>query len=317
VEIRHDWARDEIHRIYHLSLPDLIFQAQLAHRAFHKPDEIQLCRLLSIKTGGCPEDCAYCSQSAHYRTGVAREELMSPAAVREAANHAKKEGATRFCMGAAWRQVSDGDDFDRVLDMVRAVAALDMEVCCTLGMLNESQAKRLKDAGLTAYNHNLDTSPEFYGNIITTHVYEDRLQTIAHVRKAGITVCCGGILGMGESDEDRLSLLHELSRLNPHPESVPINMLVRNEGTPLADVKELQPLIMVRAVATARVLMPASRVRLAAGRRQLSPEAVALCFLAGANSIFTGEKLLTTPNPSADADQQLLENLGMKATQSA
>ncbi len=317
MEIRHDWARDEIHRIYHLSLPDLIFQAQLAHRAFHKPDEIQLCRLLSIKTGGCPEDCAYCSQSAHYRTGVAREELMSPAAVREAANHAKKEGATRFCMGAAWRQVSDGDHFDRVLDMVRAVAALDMEVCCTLGMLNESQAKRLKDAGLTAYNHNLDTSPEFYGNIITTHVYEDRLQTIAHVRKAGITVCCGGILGMGESDEDRVSLLHELSRLNPHPESVPINMLVRNEGTPLADVKELQPLIMVRAVATARVLMPASRVRLAAGRRQLAPEAVALCFLAGANSIFTGEKLLTTPNPSADADQQLLENLGMKATQSA
>ena len=313
MEIRHDWARDEIHRIYHLSLPDLIFQAQLAHRAFHKPDEIQLCRLLSIKTGGCPEDCAYCSQSAHYRTGVAREELMSPAAVREAANHAKKEGATRFCMGAAWRQVSDGDHFDRVLDMVRAVAALDMEVCCTLGMLNESQAKRLKDAGLTAYNHNLDTSPEFYGNIITTHVYEDRLQTIAHVRKAGITVCCGGILGMGESDEDRVSLLHELSRLNPHPESVPINMLVRNEGTPLADVKELQPLIMVRAVATARVLMPTSRVRLAAGRRQLSPEAVALCFLAGANSIFTGEKLLTTPNPSADADQQLLENLGMKA----
>ncbi len=184
-------------------------------------------------------------------------------------------------------------------------------------MLNESQAKRLKDAGLTAYNHNLDTSPEFYGNIITTHVYEDRLQTIAHVRKAGITVCCGGILGMGESDEDRVGLLHELSRLNPHPESVPINMLVRNEGTPLADVKELQPLIMVRAVATARVLMPASRVRLAAGRRQLSPEAVGLCFLAGANSIFTGEKLLTTPNPSADADQQLLENLGMKATQSA
>ncbi len=220
-------------------------------------------------------------------------------------------------MGAAWRQVSDGENFDRVLEMVRAVAALDMEVCCTLGMLNESQAERLKDAGLTAYNHNLDTSPEFYGNIITTRVYEDRLQTIAHVRKAGITVCCGGILGMGESDEDRIGLLHELSRLNPHPESVPINMLVRNEGTPLADVKELQPLVMVRAIATARVLMPASRVRLAAGRRQLSPEAVTLCFLAGANSIFTGEKLLTTPNPSADADQQLLSNLGMRAMQSA
>jgi len=317
MEIRYDWQRDEIHRIYHLPLPELIFRAQLAHRAFHNPDEIQLCRLLSIKTGGCPEDCSYCSQSAHYKTGVAREELMSPAAVREAAWRAKNEGATRFCMGAAWRQVSDGENFDRVLEMVRAVAALDMEACCTLGMLNESQAERLKDAGLTAYNHNLDTSPEFYGNIITTRVYEDRLQTIAHVRKAGITVCCGGILGMGESDEDRIGLLHELSHLNPHPESVPINMLVRNEGTPLADVKELEPHVMVRAIATARVLMPASRVRLAAGRRQLSPEAVALCFLAGANSIFTGEKLLTTPNPSADADQQLLENLGMKATQSA
>jgi biotin synthase len=317
MEIRHDWQRDEIHRIYHLPLPDLIFRAQLAHRAFHNPDEIQLCRLLSIKTGGCPEDCAYCSQSAHYKTGVAREELLSPAAVREAAERAKNEGATRFCMGAAWRQVSDGENFDRVLDMVRAVAALDMEVCCTLGMLNESQAKRLKDAGLTAYNHNLDTSPEFYGNIVSTRVYEDRLQTIAHVRKAGITVCCGGILGMGESDEDRIGLLHELSRLNPHPESVPINMLVRNEGTPLADVKELEPLVMVRAIATARVLMPASRVRLAAGRRQMSPEAVTLCFLAGANSIFTGERLLTTPNPSADADRQLLGNLGMKAMQSA
>ena len=317
MEIRYDWQRDEIHRIYHLPLPELIFRAQLAHRAFHNPDEIQLCRLLSIKTGGCPEDCSYCSQSAHYKTGVTREGLLSTAAVREAAEHAKKEGATRFCMGAAWRQVWDGENFDRVLEMVRAVAALDMEVCCTLGMLNESQAKRLKDAGLTAYNHNLDTSPEFYGKIITTRVYEDRLQTIAHVRKAGITVCCGGILGMGESDEDRIGLLHELSRLNPHPESVPINMLVRNEGTPLADVKELEPLVMVRAIATARVLMPASRVRLAAGRRQMSPEAVTLCFLAGANSIFTGEKLLTAPNPAADADQQLLENLGMKAMLSA
>jgi biotin synthase len=315
MEIRHDWARDEIRRIYYLPLPELIFQAQLAHRAFHKPDEVQLCRLLSIKTGGCPEDCAYCSQSAHYKTGVAREELMTPVAVREAAKRAKNEGATRFCMGAAWRQVSDGENFDRVLDMVRAVAEIDMEVCCTLGMLTESQAMRLKAAGLTAYNHNLDTSPEFYGNIITTRVYEDRLQTIAHVRKAGITVCCGGILGMGETDEDRVGLLHELSHLDPHPESVPINMLVPNEGTPLADVEELDPLVMVRAIATARILMPASRVRLAAGRRQMSPEAVTLCFLAGANSIFTGEKLLTTPNPAADADQQLLESIGMKAMQ--
>jgi biotin synthase len=317
MEIRHNWTRDEIRRIYYLPLPELIFQAQLAHRAFHKPDEVQLCRLLSIKTGGCPEDCAYCSQSAHYKTRVPREELLNPVAVREAARRAKEEGATRFCMGAAWRQVPDGENFDRVLDMVRAVAALDMEVCCTLGMLNESQARRLKAAGLTAYNHNLDTSPEFYGNVITTRGYEDRLQTIAHVRGAGITVCCGGILGMGETDEDRVGLLHELSRLNPHPESVPINMLVPNEGTPLANAEELDPLVMVRAIATARILMPASRVRLAAGRRQMAPEAVTLCFLAGANSIFTGEKLLTTPNPAASADERLLENIGMKAMQGA
>ena len=317
MEIRHDWTRDEIRGIYELPLPELIFRAQTAHRDFHTADEVQLCRLLSIKTGGCPEDCAYCSQSAHYETGVAREPLMNLPDVLKAARRARAEGATRFCMGAAWRQVSDGKDFDRVLDMVRSVAALDMEVCCTLGMLTESQAQRLKEAGLTAYNHNLDTSPEFYGNIVTTRVYEDRLQTIAHVRGAGITVCCGGILGMGESDEDRVGLLEQLSRLNPHPESVPINMLVPNEGTPLGDAEELDPLVMVRTIATARILMPASRVRLAAGRRGLSAEAVTLCFLAGANSIFTGEKLLTTPNPGADADHRLLEALGMKAMQSA
>jgi biotin synthase len=240
---------------------------------------------------------------------------MNPAEVLETARQAKADGATRFCMGAAWRQVADGKDFDRVLEMVRGVAALDMEVCCTLGMLTESQARRLKEAGLTAYNHNLDTSPEFYGNIISTRVYEDRLETLAHVRKAGITVCCGGILGMGESEEDRIGLLQELSQLDPHPESVPINMLVANEGTPLANAEQLNPLEMVRTIATARILMPASRVRLAAGRRQMSPEAVALCFLAGANSIFTGEKLLTTPNPGPDADQRLLENLGMRAMQ--
>jgi len=317
MEIRHDWTREEIRGIYELPFPELIFRAQTAHRAFHKPDEVQLCRLLSIKTGGCPEDCAYCGQSAHYKTEVEREELMNPIVVRETAKRAQKEGATRFCMGAAWRQVTDGENFERVLDMVRAVAALDMEVCCTLGMLTESQARRLKTAGLTAYNHNLDTSPEFYGNVITTRVYEDRLQTIANVRKAGITVCCGGILGMGETDEDRVGLLHELSRLDPHPESVPINMLVRNEGTPLADAEELDPLVMVRTIATARILMPASRVRLAAGRRQMSAEAVTLCFLAGANSIFSGEKLLTTPNPLPGSDQQLLRNLGMKAMQGA
>jgi biotin synthase len=316
-QLRHDWAREEIRQIFTLPLPELIFQAQLAHRQFHRPDEVQLCRLLSIKTGGCPEDCAYCSQSAHYRTGVERQELMKAQDVVQAAHRAKAEGATRFCMGAAWRQVHDGKDFDRVLEMVRGVAALDLEVCCTLGMLSESQAQRLKDAGLSAYNHNLDTSPEFYGEIITTRVYEDRLQTIGHVRKAGITVCCGGILGMGESEEDRLSLLQELARLNPHPESVPINLLVPNEGTPLGKAEELDPLVMVRTIATARILMPASRVRLAAGRRGLSQEAVTLCFLAGANSIFTGEKLLTTPNPGAGADQRLLETLGMRAAQSA
>jgi len=315
--IRHDWTRDEIRSIYRLPFPELLFQAQLAHREFHAPDEVQLCRLLSIKTGGCPEDCAYCSQSAHYKAGVAREDLMDPSEVLAEAERAKAEGATRFCMGAAWRQVPDGREFERVLEMVRGVAALDLEVCCTLGMLTESQAVRLKEAGLTAYNHNLDTSPEFYGNIITTRVYEDRLQTIAHVRKAGITVCCGGILGMGESDEDRIGLLERLSRLDPHPESVPINMLVANEGTPLADVEALDPLVMVRAIATARILMPASRVRLAAGRREMSPEAVALCFLAGANSVFTGEKLLTTPNPAADDDYRLLESLGMRAAPGA
>jgi biotin synthase len=298
-------------------LPELIFRAQTAHRKFHEPQEVQLCRLLSIKTGGCPEDCAYCPQSAHYQTGVQREDLLDPKYVRETARQAKVDGATRFCMGAAWRQVPEGPEFERVLEMVRSVAALDLEVCCTLGMLTENQAARLKQAGLTAYNHNLDTSPEFYGNIITTRVYEQRLQTIAHVRKAGITVCCGGILGMGESEEDRIGLLQQLSNLDPHPESVPINMLVRAPGTPLADAAEVDSLAMVRTIAVARILMPASMVRLAAGRRSMSQEAVTLCFLAGANSIFTGEKLLTTPNPAADEDAELLKALGMRAMQSA
>ena len=315
MQVRHDWTREEISRIHGLPLPELIFRAQLAHREFHSADEVQLCRLLSIKTGGCPEDCAYCPQSAHYETEVERQGLLDPEEVLSAAKRAKEEGATRFCMGAAWRQVPQGREFDHVLEMVRGVSALDMEVCCTLGMLTEEQAVRLKQAGLTAYNHNLDTSPEFYGNIITTRVYEDRLRTISHVRKAGITVCCGGILGMGESEEDRIGLLEQLAKLDPHPESVPINMLVRAEGTPLENAEELDPLVMVRTIATARILMPASRVRLAAGRQQMSPEAVALCFLAGANSIFTGEKLLTTPNPAADEDRRLLENLGMRATQ--
>jgi biotin synthase len=317
MQIRHDWTRGEIRSLYELPFPDLIFQAQLAHREFHKPEEVQLCRLLSIKTGGCPEDCAYCPQSAHYETGLDRKPLIAHEDVQRAAHRAKVEGATRFCMGAAWRQVPQGREFEEVLKMVRSVAELNLEVCCTLGMLTEEQAVRLKEAGLTAYNHNLDTSPEFYGDIVTTRVYAERLQTIAHVRTAGITVCCGGILGMGETEGDRVGLLQQLSALDPHPESVPINMLVRAEGTPLAKSADLDALAMVKTIAVARILMPASRVRLAAGRQQMSQEAVALCFLAGANSIFTGEKLLTTPNPAADEDEKMLKSLGMRAMQIA
>jgi len=313
---RYDWTRQEVAGIYRTALPDLLFRAQIAHRQFHDPDRIQTCQLISIKTGGCPEDCAYCPQSAHYEADVERQGLLDPQHVISVAREAAGRGVTRFCMGAAWRQAPEGKDFDNVLEMVRGVSALGMEVCCTLGMLNDGQAAKLKDAGLTAYNHNLDTSPEFYGSIITTRVYDDRLRTLASVRKAGITVCCGGILGMGEREQDRIGLLHQLATLEPHPESVPINMLVRVAGTPLADQPSLDPLEMVRAIATARVLMPASRVRLAAGRKQLSPEAVTLCFLAGANSIFVGEKLLTTPNPGADEDEQLLQTLGLKPLES-
>jgi len=311
--IRHDWSRREVETIYRTPLPELLFRAQTVHRQFHDADRIQTCQLISIKTGGCPEDCAYCPQSAHYDAGVAREGLLDPKHVIGVAQEAAARGVTRFCMGAAWRQAPQGREFENVLEMVRGVSALGMEVCCTLGMLTDEQAVQLKDAGLTAYNHNLDTSPEFYGSIITTRVYEDRLKTLAAVRQAGITVCCGGILGMGEREEDRIGLLHQLASLAPHPESVPINMLVRVEGTPLAAMPALDPLEMVRAIATARVLMPASRVRLAAGRKQLSPEAVTLCFLAGANSIFVGEKLLTTPNPEPDEDERLLLSLGLKA----
>ena len=311
--LRHDWTRAEVAALYRLPLPELLFRAQQVHRQYNAPDEVQMCRLLSIKTGGCPEDCAYCPQSARYPTGVERQALLDPEYVLDTARRAKQEGATRFCMGAAWRDAPEGAEFESVLQMVRGAAALGMEVCCTLGMLTEAQARALKQAGLTAYNHNLDTSPEFYGRIITTRVYEERLRTLAAVRKAGITVCCGGILGMGESEDDRIGLLLQLANLDPHPESVPINMLVRAEGTPLAAQPPLDPLVMVRAIATARLLMPRSRVRLAAGRQQMSREAVALCFLAGANSIFVGERLLTTPNPAPDEDALLLQELGMKA----
>lgn len=311
--VRSDWSRAEIRRLYHQPLLELVFQAQQVHRQFHPPGEVQLCRLLSIKTGGCPEDCAYCPQSAHYHTGVKPGALMPVEEVRREAEKAREEGATRFCMGAAWREVQEGKDFEKVLEMVRAVASLNMEVCCTLGMLNEPQAQRLAEAGLTAYNHNLDTSPEYYGKIITTRRYEDRLKTLAHVRQAGITVCCGGILGMGESEEDRIGLLHQLASMKPHPESVPINLLVRVEGTPMGAAESLDPLALVRTIAAARLLMPASRVRLSAGRRSLTRESAALCFLAGANSIFFGEKLLTTPNPGQDEDESLFRDLGLKA----
>ena len=315
-ELRYDWKRAEVEEVYRTPLPELVFRAQSVHRQLHAPDRVQTCQLISIKTGGCPEDCAYCPQSAHYDADVERQGLLDAQHVIGVAREAAERGVTRFCMGAAWRQAPEGAEFERVLEMVRGVSALGMEVCCTLGMLSEGQAVRLKDAGLSAYNHNLDTSPEFYGSIITTRVYDDRLRTLAAVRKAGITVCCGGILGMGEGEADRIGLLQQLATLQPHPESVPINMLVRVAGTPLAAMPALDPLEMVRAIATARILMPASRVRLAAGRKQLSPEAVTLCFLAGANSIFVGEKLLTTPNPGPDEDERLLQSLGLKPLES-
>jgi biotin synthase len=315
-DLRHDWKRNEVDEIYRTPLTELVFRAQSVHRQGHAPDRVQTCQLISIKTGGCPEDCAYCPQSAHYDAPVERQALLDAPHVIGVAKQAADRGVTRFCMGAAWRQAPEGAEFERVLEMVRGVAALGMEVCCTLGMLSEVQAARLKEAGLSAYNHNLDTSPEFYGSIIRTRVYDDRLKTLAAVRKAGITVCCGGILGMGELEADRIGLLHRLATLAPHPESVPINMLVRVEGTPLASMPSLDPLEMVRAIATARILMPGSRVRLAAWRKQLSPEAVTLCFLAGANSIFVGEKLLTTPNPGPDEDEQLLQSLGLKPLES-
>ena len=314
--MRTDCSPNEVSVIYRQPILDLLLQAQKTHREFHPANEVQMCRLLSIKTGGCPEDCAYCPQSAHYTTAVERQPLMNKNEVLTFARAAKADGATRFCMGAAWRQAPEGSEFDSVLESVRAVAELGLEVCCTLGMLTESQAFLLKEAGLSAYNHNLDTSPEFYGALIGTRLYRDRLATIAAVRKAGITVCCGGILGMGESDNDRIGLLHQLATMNPPPESVPINMLVRAEGTPLAKAADLDPLVLVRTVATARILMPHSIVRLAAGRAQMTRETVLLCFLAGANSIFYGEKLLTTPNPAIDDDSDLLNELGLKPMRS-
>jgi biotin synthase len=308
---RHDWTRDEVRALFALPFPELMFRAALVHRENFDPSEVQISTLLSIKTGGCPEDCAYCPQSAKFETGVKAEKLMDLDAVLAEARAAKAGGASRFCMGAAWRSPKDRD-LDKVCEMVESVKALGMETCVTLGMLTGDQARRLKDCGLDYYNHNLDTSPEFYGEIITTRTYQDRLDTLEHVREAVIHVCCGGIVGMGEGLEDRIGMIATLAGLPVHPESVPINMLVRVEGTPLASAQALDALDFVRTIAVARICMPASVVRLSAGREDMSEETQALCFLAGANSIFYGPKLLTTPNPGRDRDMALLYKLGLR-----
>ena len=309
--LRHDWTLDEIESLFTLSFNDLLFRAQSIHREHFDPNEVQVSTLLSIKTGACAEDCGYCSQSAKHDTGLERERLLPVDEVIAAAKAARDKGSTRFCMGAAWRNPTD-KNLDKVIEMISAVRDLGMETCVTLGMLTADQAGRLRDAGLDYYNHNIDTSPEFYGNVITTRTFQDRLDTLGHVRAAGINVCSGGILGMGEAGTDRARMLQELANLPQHPESVPINMLVQVEGTPLYGSEELDPLDFVRCIAVARILMPQSYVRLSAGRTDMSDETQALCFLAGANSIFYGERLLTTDNPGADHDQALFERLGIR-----
>ena len=312
---RFDWTRPEIAEIYHSPLLELVFQAASVHRQHHQPGEVQICKLISIKTGACPEDCSYCSQSARYKTEVKAQALMSKDEVLEIAGRAKASGVSRVCMGAAWREVKDNQQFDRVLEMVTDVTAMGLEVCCTLGMLTESQAKRLEDAGLYAYNHNLDTSAEYYETIITTRTYADRLNTIDNVRKTSVTMCTGGIIGLGETADDRISMLQTLATLRPHPESVPINILAKVPGTPLADQPDVPALDVVRMVATTRILMPESVVRLSAGRAKMSASEQGMCFLAGANSIFsseTGQMLtLAVPSPRYDADQQLFSVLGL------
>jgi biotin synthase len=312
-DVRHDWTLAEVRALFALPFADLLHRAQSVHRRHFDPNRVQVSTLLSIKTGACPEDCAYCPQSVRYETGLSREALMQVEEVAQAAARAKAAGATRFCMGAAWRDAREGEQFERVLEMVRGVRGLGMEACVTLGMLTDEQAQQLKEAGLSAYNHNLDTSKEFYGSIITTRTYQERLDTIARVADAGIHVCSGGIIGMGETKGDRLGMLVTLANLDPQPESVPINALVAVEGTPLQDRPPVDPFEMVRMCATARILLPRSMVRLSAGRQEMSREAQTLCFLAGANSIFYGEKLLTTGNPDVEADMQLLRELGMRA----
>jgi len=311
-DIRNNWTRDEVSAIYNMPLMELMYRASQLHRKYQATGEVQVCTLLSIKTGGCPEDCGYCPQAARYHTDVKAHKLLSKEEVLQSAQQAKEGGSTRFCMGAAWREVRDNKDFDRVLDMVKGVNEVGLEVCCTLGMLTEEQAQKLKDAGLYAYNHNLDTSEEHYADIITTRTYDDRLNTLQHVRKAGISQCSGGIIGMGETDDDRINMLHTLATLPQHPESVPVNALVPVEGTPLANQPRVSVWEMLRMIATARITMPQAMVRLSAGREFMTTEQQALCFMAGANSIFSGDKLLTTPNPSFDDDKQMFNLLGLK-----
>lgn len=315
--VRSDWTIEEISEIYNKPLMQLVFEASLVHNEYQKVGEVQKCTLLSIKTGGCPEDCAYCPQAARYHTDLKVQALMKKDEVLSAAQKAKDAGSSRFCLGAAWREVRDNKDFDRVLDMVSGINDIGLEVCCTLGMVTEDQAKKLEEAGVYAYNHNVDTSEENYENIITTRGYEDRLKTLENVRKTKMTVCSGGIVGLGETDEDRVNMLHTLATMPKHPESVPVNALVAVEGTPLEMQSPVDTWTMVRMIATARIVMPSSVVRLSAGRTSMNVEAQALCFMAGANSIFTGDKLLTTPNPGMDEDTKMFETLGITAKESS
>ncbi len=312
--LRHDWTKEEIKTFFEMPFNDLMFLAQSIHRQNFDPNQVQVSTLLSIKTGACPEDCKYCPQSGHYNTGLDKEKLLEVQKVVAEAKQAKEKGASRFCMGAAWRSPSD-KDMCYVLDMIQQVKALGLETCMTLGMLSGAQAQQLSDVGLDYYNHNLDTSPEFYGDIVTTRTYQDRLDTLENVRQAGMKVCCGGIVGMGEALKDRIGLLQQLANLEQHPESVPINMLVKVEGTPLDAEEDLEPFDFVRTVAVARIVMPQSHVRLSAGREQMNEQMQSLCFLAGANSIFYGEKLLTTGNPEADRDRMLFRKLGINPEQ--
>jgi len=311
-ETRHNWTQQEVLDIYNKPLMELLYEAASVHRKYHDPNTVQVSTLLSIKTGGCPEDCGYCPQAARYHTDIEGNDLMTVSHVKAQALRAKASGSSRVCMGAAWRNVKDGPEFDQVLEMVRTINKLDMEVCCTLGMLTENQAKRLAEAGLYAYNHNLDTSEDYYKDVISTRAFEDRLETIDNVRKSNVTVCSGGIIGMGEELKDRAGMLVALSTLDPQPESVPINALVAVEGTPMEDMDPIPIWDMIRMVATTRIIMPQTQVRLSAGRTEMSREGQAMCFFAGANSIFAGDKLLTTPNPDVNADMEMFTLLGLR-----